>query len=97
VPRGFGLESNGTFKKDKIMSGTGGSPIKLRAAHIVPPVPPSPFTLTLPEEVLETATPDQLQRIALIELEFSHRVAKEITKAYGEVLAVLREGHSDKR
>ena len=79
------------------MSDSGGSPIKYRALHVVPPSPPSPLGLSLPDDVRETATLEQLRRIAQIELEFSNRVAKELAKSYAEVLAVLREGHSDKR
>ncbi|MEJ0044828.1 MAG: hypothetical protein WDN04_00710 [Rhodospirillales bacterium] len=79
------------------MSQSGGSPIKYRENIVHPPAPPPapPVTLYISADVLELATYAQRVRIAEIELEFSHRVSKEMAKAYAEVLAVLRDKSRD--
>ncbi len=58
---------------------------------IVPPPPPSPpVAVYIPQSVRDTATPEQLRRIALIELQFAHRVSVMLSKTYAEIQGVLR-------
>jgi len=62
-----------------------------------PPPPPPPVALYIPDSVRALATPEQLARIAEIELEFGQRVAKEVSKAYADVLAVVRGKARDEK
>ncbi len=75
------------------MPDPGGSPIKY--SLVAPTAPAPPVALYIPEAVTEAATPEQLIRIAVIELEFAQRVAKEMSKAYADVLTVLRGKKED--
>jgi hypothetical protein len=72
------------------MSQSGGNPIKYREVIPAPTPPPPPVALYISPTVLEVANYEQRLRIAEIELEFSHRISKELVKAYAEVLATLR-------
>ena len=58
---------------------------------VPPPPPPPPITLYIPESVRQTANPEQLERIAVIELEFAQRVGNLVNKAYGDILSIVRE------
>jgi hypothetical protein len=69
---------------------TGSGPNGPYGIVVPPPPPPPPITLYISPTTLEAATEEQRLRIAEIELEFSHRVSKELAKAYAEVLTVLR-------
>jgi hypothetical protein len=53
--------------------------------------------LYIPDSVRAQATAEQLARIAEIELEFGQRVAKEVSKAYADVLAVVRGKPRDEK
>jgi hypothetical protein len=69
---------------------TGGGPNGPYGIVVPPPPPPPPITLYISPAALAAASDEQRLRIAEIELEFSHRVSKELAKAYAEVLSVLR-------
>jgi hypothetical protein len=58
---------------------------------IIPPPPPPPaVALYVPQSVRESATEEQERRIALIELQFAHRVSVLLSETYSEIQAVLR-------
>ena len=78
------------------MPGNQGGP---NGPYITPPAPPPPppVALYIPDSVRALATPEQLARIAEIELEFGQRVAKEVSKAYADVLAVVRGKARDEK
>lgn len=67
----------------------GGGPIKLSVVHN-PPTAPAPTILPVPEDVRAAATHEQLVRLAQIELEFAHKVSRELARAYDLALTVLR-------
>jgi hypothetical protein len=57
-----------------------------------PPPPPPPLALYIPAGVTADANAEQRARIALVEIEFSHRVSSLLAKSYSEVMAILRDG-----
>ena len=57
---------------------------------VTPPPPPPPVGLYGPDSVFETATEEQLARIAQLELAYAHRVSVLLSETYSELQAILR-------
>ncbi len=56
-----------------------------------PPPPPPPLALYIPPGLTDSASDEQLAKIALVELDFAQKVAGLLTRSYGEVLSIVRE------
>jgi len=55
-----------------------------------PPPPPPPLALYIPPTATDSASEDQLRRIAQIQLAFAQKVSQLLSNTYAEVQAVLR-------
>jgi hypothetical protein len=49
------------------------------------------LALYIPPGLTDSASDEQLAKIALVELDFAQKVAGLLTRSYGEVLSIVRE------